>query len=170
MIGRAEKKATKQSHREICNMRSDDDLSQNQPDHAGETNSLAASPSTRLDRAWRMRASHETSVGGGIHNPRPAPVCRRGLTGAKGSSRIRSAQSNHVDECQISASESVVPALASALAIAVGPSLLTHDVFGMQSRERFPGYGIPSSLIAYRLSRNPDRGTNQGTGREIRCG
>jgi hypothetical protein len=38
MIGGAEKKATKQSHREIPNMRSDEDLSQNRPEPAWETN------------------------------------------------------------------------------------------------------------------------------------
>ena len=107
---------------------------------------LAALSSTQLDRPCRMRAGNPRDIGGRSHDPRPAPVSRRGLTGAWGSSRIRSAQSNHVDGCQINASDSVVPALASALAIAVGPSLLIHDVLGMQNWESYPGYGIPSSL------------------------
>jgi hypothetical protein len=45
MIGRAEKKVTKQSHREIPNMRSDDDLSQN-----GFETACKANPSSRKHR------------------------------------------------------------------------------------------------------------------------
>jgi hypothetical protein len=37
LIGRVEKKVTKQSHREIRNMRPDDDLSQNRSERAWET-------------------------------------------------------------------------------------------------------------------------------------